>query len=80
MLYRASELKGYTLDAIDSTLGQCSDFLFDDQHWTIRYMVADTRRWLPGRKVLVSPIAMTLSPSMAAVSVGPLFRRARDRC
>lgn len=59
MLYRASELKGYTLDAIDSTLGQCSDFLFDDQHWTIRYMVADTRRWLPGRKVLVSPIAMS---------------------
>ena len=59
MLYSASELRGYTLEASDTTLGQCSDFLFDDQHWTIRYMVADTRRWLPGRKVLVSPIAMS---------------------
>jgi hypothetical protein len=30
----------------------------DDETWTIRYMVADTGKWLPGRKVLVSPIAL----------------------
>lgn len=27
----------------------------DDQNWAIRYMVVDTRNWLPGKRVLVSP-------------------------
>ncbi len=31
------------------------DFIFEDDVWTVRYMVVDTRNWLPGRKVLVSP-------------------------
>jgi hypothetical protein len=30
------------------------DFIVDDQAWLLRYMVADTGNWLPGRKVLVS--------------------------
>ena len=50
-----NELKNYVLQASDGAIGRCRDFLFDDRHWTIRYMVADTRKWLPGRKVLVSP-------------------------
>lgn len=25
-------------------IGQCKDFLYDDVHWTISYMVADTRK------------------------------------
>jgi hypothetical protein len=50
-------LIGYTLEARDGEIGRCQDFLFDDQYWTVRYMVADTRRWLPGRKVLISPIS-----------------------
>ena len=32
------------------------DFIVEDHNWTIRYMIIDTRNWLPGgRKVLVSP-------------------------
>lgn len=31
------------------------DFIIEDDVWTIRYMIVDTRNWLPGRKVLVSP-------------------------
>jgi hypothetical protein len=50
-----NELKNYVLGAIDGEIGRCKDFLFDDAEWTIRYMVADTRKWLPGRKVLISP-------------------------
>jgi hypothetical protein len=38
----------------DGEIGRCKDFLFDDDRWAIRYMVADTGKWLPGRKVLVS--------------------------
>lgn len=52
------DLKGYVLNAQDGEIGKCSDFLFDDQKWTIRYIVADTMKWLPGRKVLISPISV----------------------
>jgi hypothetical protein len=31
------------------------DFVVDDETWTLRYIAVDTRNWLPGRKVLVSP-------------------------
>lgn len=55
MLRSLAAPEGYRLEASDGTLGTCEDFLFDDHQWTVRYLVADTRRWLPGRKVLVSP-------------------------
>jgi hypothetical protein len=58
MLRNISELTGYVLNARDGEIGRCKDFLFDDEHWTIRYMVADTGKWLPKRKVLVSPASI----------------------
>jgi hypothetical protein len=58
MLRTLGEIEGYKLAAADGELGRCSDFLFDDRMWVIRYMVADTRRWLPGRKVLITPILL----------------------
>jgi hypothetical protein len=58
MLRSLKEITGYTLSAIDDDIGRCKDFLFDDHLWTIRYMVADTLRWLPGKKVLVAPNAL----------------------
>ena len=51
-------LKRFELGAHDGTIGTCSDFLFEDLSWVIRYLVADTRKWLPGRKVLISPISI----------------------
>jgi hypothetical protein len=58
MLRSVKEVLGYVLNAEDGNIGRCKDFVFDDRAWTIRYMVADTGRWLPGRKVLVSPISL----------------------
>jgi hypothetical protein len=55
MLRSIKELQNYVLEATDGEIGRCSDFLFDDDLWIIRYMVADTRKWLSGRKVLISP-------------------------
>jgi sporulation protein YlmC with PRC-barrel domain len=55
MIRSLKAIEGYTLEAEDGDIGRCSDFLFDDEQWTVRYMVADTGRWLPERKVLVSP-------------------------
>jgi hypothetical protein len=58
MLNKANTLKGYTLNSLDGALGQVKEFYFDDKHWTIRYLVADTGNWLTGRQVLISPHAL----------------------
>jgi uncharacterized protein YrrD len=58
MLYKAKTLKGYKLDSLDGEIGKVKEFYFDDQHWTIRYLVADTGNWLTDRQVLISPYAM----------------------
>jgi len=52
------EIINYVIFAKDGEIGRCKDFLFDDQLWAVRYMVADTGKWLPGRKVLISPISL----------------------
>jgi uncharacterized protein YrrD len=58
MLYKAKTLKGYRLDSLDGVIGKVKEFYFDDQHWAIRYLVADTGNWLTGRQVLISPHAL----------------------
>ncbi len=58
MLRSAQEIFGYVLHAEDGEIGRCRDFLFDDQDWVVRYMVADTAKWLIGRRVLISPISL----------------------
>jgi hypothetical protein len=49
-------LTGYLLIARDGEIGRCKDFLFDDEKWTVRHMVADTGKWIPDRKVIISPV------------------------
>jgi hypothetical protein len=58
MLNKAKTLKGYKLDSLDGEVGEVSEFYFDDRHWTIRYLVANTGGWLTGRQVLISPYAL----------------------
>jgi len=58
MLRSTNDLRGYKLREKDGDIGIARDFLFDDRAWVIRYLVADTRTWLPGRRVLISPHAI----------------------
>ena len=57
MLQSIKQLYGDKLGASDGDIGHLKDFYFDDQNWAIRYVVADTGSWLPGRLVLISPHA-----------------------
>jgi hypothetical protein len=50
-----NEIIGYHIAALDGEVGHVEDFIVDDETWVIRYMVVDTRNWLPGKKVLVAP-------------------------
>ncbi len=58
MLVKAKTLQGYKLDSLDGEIGKVKEFYFDDKHWTIRYLVADTGNWLTGRQVLISPYVL----------------------
>lgn len=58
MLNKAKILSGYTLHSLDGDIGNAKEFYFDDHHWTIRYLVANTGNWIMGRQVLISPYEM----------------------
>jgi hypothetical protein len=59
MLIKAKTLKGYKLKSLDGEIGKVNEFYFDDHHWTIRYLVADTgMSWLLDKQVLISPYAL----------------------
>ena len=58
MMFRASGLRGYTIQASDGLIGTVQDVLFDDRSWKIRWLVIDTGTFLPGRKVLIHPEAV----------------------
>lgn len=46
-------LWNFHVETIDGSVGHIDDFLIDDQSWEIRYIVVETRNWMPGRRVLV---------------------------
>jgi hypothetical protein len=58
MLIKAKTMVDYKLDSLDGEIGKVKEFYFDDRHWAIRYLVADTGNWLTGRQVLISPYAL----------------------
>jgi len=51
----ATDVKGYHIAATDGAIVHIEDFLFDDADWRIKYLVVDTKNWLPGRDVVVAP-------------------------
>lgn len=54
-LRSCDEVVGYDILASDGSIGEVDDFVFDDESWAIRAIVVDTRKWLPGKRVLLSP-------------------------
>lgn len=58
MQHSIKSLIGFKLGAIDGEIGKVEEFYFDDESWTIRYLVVKTGGWLSDRKVLISPVAL----------------------
>lgn len=58
-LRSSDEVCGYHIAARDGEIGKVEDFVIDDSDWSIAYVAIDTRRWLPGRTVLISPAWIT---------------------
>lgn len=75
MLYRADDLTKFEIQAADGSVGSIKDLYFDDMTWIVRYLVVDTRVWLPGRKVLISPEAVNGLKLDEAAFTTPLTRQ-----
>jgi hypothetical protein len=58
MLHKASRIRGTSIRATDGDVGQVEEFYFDDERWTIRYLIVDTGSWLMHRRVLVPPMSI----------------------
>lgn len=58
MLRSLKDIEGYVVNASDGDIGTVDDFLLDDHHWIVRYLVVRTGAsfYQDGRQVLVSPI------------------------
>jgi len=75
MLRKDEALHRFTLGALDGEIGKVKDFYFDDQSWTVRYLVADTGNWLEERLVLVSPYALVSVDEEAEIIATNLTRK-----
>ena len=49
------QVTGYHIHATNGEIGHVTDFMVDDENWTLRNLVVDTGNWLPGKKVLIPP-------------------------
>lgn len=58
MQWLGTAFNGFTLQAIDGTVGELSDLLFDDKTWHVRWLVMDSGTWLSGRKILIHPSSL----------------------
>jgi hypothetical protein len=67
MLWDASMMMGYATMGSDGEVGTVSDLLFDDTTWRMRWLVVNTRHWLPRHEVLL--------PASALGRPDPLRRR-----
>lgn len=73
MLRSLNGIKGYQLSAKDGEIGHIVNFYFDDAKWTIKFLVADTGTWLPGRNVLLSSAGFYGKPDWATKTFPVVF-------
>src|SRR5512133_603700 len=72
MFCNAKNLQNYKLKSLDGEIGKVKDFYFDDSHWAVRYLVAETGTWLNDKQVLISPYALkavTIEDKIIAVNL-----------
>jgi len=58
MLLHLKTLLNNPIHASDGHIGSLHDFYFDDAQWVLRYLVVDVGKFMHGRKVLISPVAI----------------------
>jgi sporulation protein YlmC with PRC-barrel domain len=81
MLHKVRDFHGDSIHAEDGEVGSVDDVYFDGDDWDVRYLLVNARRWIPGRKYLVSPIAIDRERSAAPGDIRvELTREQISRC
>lgn len=76
MLHSLNDLKRFSLEASDDTMGSVHDLYFDDQDWSVRYLVANSGFWFFGRDVLIS-VSTLGAPDMEKMTIPVSLTRAQ---
>ena len=59
MLRRLRDLDNCQVQSVEGQdVGTLEDVFFDDERWTVRYLIVRAGHWLTGRSVLLSPMAV----------------------
>ena len=58
MMHLAHKVTGATVKGTDGEIGTLEDFYFEEDRWTIRYLLVDTGKWFSGKRVLISPMSV----------------------
>jgi uncharacterized protein YrrD len=58
MLHLAHKITGATVKGVDGDIGTIDDFYFEENRWTVRYLLVDTGKWFSGKRVLISPMSV----------------------
>ena len=58
MLHLAQKVSGAVIRATDGDIGTLEDFYFEEDRWTVRYLLVDTGKWFSGKKVMISPMSV----------------------
>lgn len=78
-LRSANAVMGCRVHATDGTIGHVSDLLVDDSTWTVCYLVVSTSRWMPRRRVLITPQSVnTISRVEGLVYVDLTIRKLKS--
>ncbi|HKL11973.1 MAG TPA: PRC-barrel domain-containing protein [Halanaerobiales bacterium] len=54
-LRSVNKMINYDIHAVDGRIGHVEKFILDDDNWLVRYIVVETKNFLPGKKVVLAP-------------------------
>ena len=59
MLHLAHKVMGAAIRGTDGEIGTLEDLYFEEDRWTVRYLLVDTGKWFSGKRVLISPMSVS---------------------
>jgi hypothetical protein len=69
VLHLARKVIGAAIRATDGDIGTLEDFYFEEDRWTVRYLLVDTGKYFTGKKVLLSPMSVRGAWGMRGIPV-----------
>ncbi|MHB9154708.1 MAG: PRC-barrel domain-containing protein [Endomicrobiales bacterium] len=79
MLRKARDLREYVLHTREGPVGKTEEFYFDEETWTVRYLAVGAADWLPGHRVLISPVMVgKISDDARTAAVDATLARIRN--